>query len=342
MIGRRRKKSVLTSLILTSGCGCSVERGGNFYGVSDPVPLILPALENETVFITAWGRKDSRAGFIPVPRLISIVIENGMAVSSDVPVINWGDVIEAEAEPLFIRESPKTGPGILDTAEISFGEGRVRAELFYDNGLNIAYSRDGARPVSVALGEGESGSLRPLDVGSARYLTVKAVTRDGQRLIILDRDAVTALDARGNEAFVADGYPTVIERLRSVRCLERRTRFSFEKGGFAAMPAELGFFRRGEHIPESDAERAVSIAEELILGYEDRWRELLAPELADALQGDTLKNFLGEYDSVRAHPVEEREGRVTVGLFEKTDSVMTPRKFLFVFEGGLLSDVEEL
>lgn len=333
---------MLTSLILSSGTGCAVERGGCFYPVSKELPLILPAGENETAVFTVWGRMAGDLREIPIPRFVRIAIENGKAVSSDVPVINWGDVLEAEAEPLYVDVKPKIRPGILDALEASFGGERIRAELFYDNGLNIAYYRDGARPVSMAIGEGESGKLRVLDVGSARFIAVRAAVPEGKRLVLLDREGVSVLDETGTDADVIEGFPTVTEALPSVRGLLRRTRFAFSKGAFTGLPPETGFFGKDEHIPASDAERAVSIAEELRIGYEERWRGLVYADLSEALEGDALKRFLGEYDAVRPHPVEEREGRVTVGLISKNGLVMTPRKFLFVFEGGLLTDVEEL
>ncbi|MBO4383932.1 MAG: hypothetical protein J5854_00750 [Clostridia bacterium] len=305
------------------------------------MPLILPVGENGDVSFTVWGRgrRDGRA--VPVPRFVGITIEDGRAVSSDIPVLNWGDVIEAEAEPFFIREPPKTDPGVLGTAETVFGGSRVRAELFYDNGLNIAYTRDGAPPVSVAIGEGENGSIRTLDAGSARYLVVRADVCGGKRLVILDGEGAVTLDVRGADADVVEGYPTVTERLGSVRGLERRTRFKLVKGTCKALPSELGFFTGEEHIPESDTERALSIAEDVLFGRESGWRAFLSEELSETLQNDSLKTFFGDYDAARPHPVEERDGRVTVGLYSKKDHIASPRRFLFVFEGGLLTDVEE-
>ena len=285
------------------------------------------------LFFTVWG--DGEDGMVPVPRFVRISPGTGEA---SVPTVDWGDVVEVCAGSIFVRGERRDKPRVLSSADFFLGDRRAKVELISEGGLNLAFTPAGGRTETYSIGEGKGGELSVFDVGSARFLSVKAATEAGERLVLLTRNAETALDVEGDAAGITDGRPTVTERLDTVRGYERRTGYEFKNGGFHELGKEIGFFTREETEPSSDGERALSIAEELRLGT-GRWRELLSEELASAQ--DELKGFLGEYDEARLHPLEEGEGRATVGLIKRDGNYAYARKFLFSFDNGKLTDIRE-
>ena len=326
----------LKSLVISSKRPCAVFCGEGRFRLEGGSRTVIPAAPDSELFLTVWGEGEG----IQVPSLVYIRLEKGEAVRSNMPVIDWGDVLELSAEPVSIPTEPQGRPRLLDAAEAVFGGRSVKAELFEERGLFVALTPQGRSPASFALGEGRGGSLSVLDVGRERLLVVKTETGRGERLVVMSFEAEILLDAEGDRAAVMDGRPTVIDRLGTVRGHERRTVYEFTGGRPVKLPEEIGFFEGAERIPASDAERALSIAEDVSLGTE-RWRELISPELAAGLGGNEMKEFLGDFSAARLYPLEEPEGRATVGLTDGKGPVMRPRRLVFTFSKGLVADVEE-
>ena len=318
------------TIVITAKASCCVMAGGGFTRLERGEKLLLPAESTGENFFTVWGMDGA------LPALAYIRTENGAAAEANIPVIDWGDVIEAEAAPIPREPFSPEKPTVADAVDYFLGERRARAELITGGGLSLALTPSGGRPEVFALGEGRGGSLRVLDVGSARLLAVRTETRAGERLIMLDNEAETLLDIEGDAAIVEDGRPTAIKALPSVRGLERRERYEFTRGGFSALPLETGFFINKEREPENEAEAALSIAEEIGLGWDERWKGLVD------FEPDTVRDFLGDFGEARLWPMEEKDGRVTVGLLEGESVIRRPRRLVFVMEKGRLSDIEEI
>ena len=327
----------VSTLIITSKVPCVIKHGDCFCSVEDGMPLVIPASGDGEQRFTVWSTETDRG--LPVPRLVSITLEDGKAVRANTPVIDWDGVIEAEAEPCFVKQTGNLRPELLDSGDFVYMGEPVRAELFYAGGLELNYTLRNGRKYSFWLGDGSGGRLRVLDVGSARLLSVLAKADDSERLIILDGEARILLDETAENADILDGYPTVYEKLSSVRGLLRRTRFEYLGGEFKAQAKEIGFFDGAERIPSSNEEKALSIAEEIGYGTDIRFFELVSEELrADGV----LKDFLGDFTEARLCPVNEGDSRITIGLLKGEGVIRKPRRFVFVMKDGILTDVEEL
>lgn len=331
---------MLTALIVKTVSPCAVSMGGAFSVAAPETPLVLPVPPDGDVFLSVWDAAPGDGAFT-APALIRIKLEGGRAMQANNTVIDWGDVLETVVAPLKTRLCVPKKPALLDTADFVYLSKPARAELYSDNGLGLALVPRSGAAAYFSLGEGENGDLRVIDLGSARVLVVTADTDSGTRVVAVGQDAEIMLDEKGSGgAGIADGLLYVVERLDSVRGLERRTRFEYVKGGFTALAPELGFFTRDRHEPANDAERAVAAAEDVLFGLMEG-RGLLSEELSESLGEGSLGEFLGEFKRVFVHPIEEREGRVTLGLSLDEGPVLRPRRFVFVFENGLISDIEE-
>lgn len=332
---------MLAALLIRSKAPCAVCTGGTFSLVTPREPLVIPAAPEGDVLMTVWDPEQNGEVFSP-PRLVRIRLEGGRPVYSNIPVVDWGDVTEAEVKMRSLRLAVSHRPELLDSADFIHASKPAKAELYSDNGLGLMLSPRGGQASYFGLGEGSNGRLRVLDMGSKRVLAVTADTAKGRRLIVLGPDAEILLDEEGtNEAGIYDGLPSVIDALDSVRGLEKRTRFELEREGFVRLEPEYGFFTHEERIPSDDARKALAAAEDAAFGL-DKQTQFMAPELKESLGEGALKDFLGEYSRAMLHPMEEREGRVTVGLTAENGSVIRPRRFVFAFEDGLISDIEEL
>lgn len=332
---------MLSSLVLTAALPCAVLREGVCHTVSRESPLVIPAAEGKEICFTLWGEEEEE-GRVAVPKLVRIRISES-GTKTNVPLTDWGDVIEAELAPLFVPAQRSFRPLLIDTAEVRQADGkRVKAELFTDGGLVLAVTKQGGAPAVFGLGEGFGAELGVLDVGSARIFTVKAVTPEGQRLIAVNTNAETVLDAASDSVGIYEGRPVAIEKLGTVRGHEKRTAYEFEKGIFSALPEETGFFSAEEKQPENDAEKALSLCQEVGLGLGESFRSFLDPALSSSLPEGSLAGFLGDFRRALLYPLEERNGRVTVGLVREEGAAARPAKFVFCFENGLIADICEI
>ncbi len=330
---------MLTTILIKTLIPCAVCAGGALSPVDRDRPLVLPAPADGDVLFTVWG---TEPGAPAIPYAVHISLKGGRAVGANIPAVDWDGLIEIAVTPLIEKRFVPQKPKLIDSAEFTYASKPARAELYCGNGLSLMLAPRGGNAVYFDLGEGENGRLRVLDMGSARVLTVTAETERGGRIAVLGRDAEILLDEEGSAgAGIADGLPSVTDALRSVRGLERRTRFELKNGVFVSLERELGFFTHDEHIPGSEAERALAAAEDALIGTGTE-TEFMSEELKAGLGGAALKAFFGDYSKAFLYPVEEREGRVTVGLASEDGLVARPRRFVFAFEGGLISDIEEM
>ena len=299
------------------------------------VPAICPAPADGEVVFTLWslGRVEGAA-----PELHRIRFHEGRAVESTIGLIDWGDVVEADAGPRIDRNEPPAQPRLLSSADFYYKEARAKAELYLDGGLRLCISPERAEAFSIPLGEGTGGSLRTVDMGREVMLAVLGETGDGMRLLMLNKDAETLLNEEGSRAEISGGLPTVIQRLESRRGLERRLRYELSQRGFVKTEDELGFFTRPENAPKTDAETALCFFEELLLGYEEGWRKALSGQIAGAGEKE-LREFIGGYSKAAVYPLEEPLGSVTAGVFGEGETIVRPSRFRLVFGDGIITDI---
>ena len=159
--------------------------------------------------------------------------------------------------------------------------------------------------------------------------------------MLIDRNADVLLSVEGDHAELTEGYPTIYYDLKTVRGYQRRVRYEYLNGRFAEASNDIGFFTTTPRELLNNADRALCLVEELKL-EKPEWKNLMSSELAAESTQNALAEFFGPYHHAAAYPVEEPEDRVTIGLFDGTNGIQRPRKFLFRFERGLVSDIEEL
>ena len=318
-------------IVLLGTCGHQLDAGGR---------LVFPAPFDGEIVFTAWGIRDG-CELIPIPMLARIRFSNGSVIGSTLSVVDWGFAAEAEISLPTIPRDRCDMPLLLDSKEIPFGGKTAKAELYRDGVIRLGISGRGMDPVTLAIGEGRSGSLGVLDVGSERLINISISSGYGERLILLNGEAETLLDISGDTAEVIDGLPTAITGLDTVRGHEKKQSFEFAGGSFRSPKEEIGFFTHSPHEPEDDRERALSVIEEAHIGIDEEWMRFVDPELAKELTGGALRDFLGLFDKAKLAPVTEPAGRVTVGLIDNGLLISRPRLLSCVMSGGMLTDIEE-
>ena len=334
---------MMPTLILTATGSCVVCCGNGAAKLERNESLLIPCGADAEVFFTVWGRETpADSGRKAIPQMHSVRFENGKAVYSDADAIDWGDAAEVFAVPCCIIGQERERPRFLDSAEFYYRDRRSGAELYRDGGIKLVFTPTGADPLELSLGRGESGSLRVLDVGSDRLLAALIDSDKGKRLVLIDRSGGILLDEEGSAASISDGYPTVIRSLGTVRGHSVKTRYEYSGGTVKEADSATGFFLKEEMIPQSDAETALALAEEIRLGLfrPDDYR--FAGSLDGEVSGEELRSFFGEYDAERLCPLVIEPGKVVLGLYKKAPGIVTARKFAFAFSEGAIADVEEL
>ncbi|MBO4848041.1 MAG: hypothetical protein J5586_02710 [Clostridia bacterium] len=327
----------LHALLITAAEDAAISDGSSWFPVSRGETRVIPAPKDGGAFFTVWGIGE-REGSIPVPTLHSIVFKDGAPVSATLPVVDWGGVAQVEVKPAYLPSRGYEIPKLLDTLDLGSRNSRAKAELYRDGVLRLNISGQG-EAVTLAVGEGESGSLGLLDVGSARLVYVHVAKREGERLIMLGPDTETLLDIEGDKATVIDGRPTCIKALGTVRGHERRLMYEYANGSFGRPREEIGFFTRERREPRSDGERALALVEEAGMGLGEEWRSFLTPDLSKELGSEELRSFIGEFAAAKLCPLSADVP--VVGVMGSGGMIMRPRMFSFVFEDGLIEDVRE-
>ena len=329
------------AVIFTSQDECCVFVSGTAFRVAPGEPLIIPVSRSGEMVFTLWSINDGANAAIPVPVLHRIAFGKDSAASASLAIVDWQDVIEVELVPAYALSQTAQTPFSLDKTEYFYGEQRAAAELYRDGGLRLALTPRGGETFSLSLGAGSDGRLSVVDAGSSRLLTVSAVHGKKQRLILLNSKAETVFDAEADEAHIEDGCIALITNLGTVKGHSRKERYTYSNAGTRLISSEIGFFTSTGISPGTEAEKALSVVQEIRLGIYDG-REFLADELASSVGADSLREYFGEYDGERIYPAEEQTGKATVGLTSGNGRIVTPRRLVFEFSEGLITDIREL
>ncbi|MBR3382326.1 MAG: hypothetical protein IKG85_04740 [Clostridia bacterium] len=326
-------------LMINPAEDCVMHIFGEYVGLTRGVPAFFPVPGECEIFFSLWGGAGSGSRIL-VPSLERVVLEGGGIRSSTCPALDWGDVMEVFPDPMRELRIPGAEPKSFGAVDIDSNGRRVRAELFRDTCMRIAFSGSTGEDYTVALGEGEAGSISVIDVGSRRLLCVVLSREEGERMIVLTASGEITGEISGFRTYMKSGEAHRIIKLPSVRGFERRTVFELRDGAFREKNEEIGFFTGEEHVPGNESETAVSFIEELDLGLDD-WKERLCPDLREELDAAALKDFFGSHARAVPYPVEEPDGTATVGLTGSGGGVMKPERFVFGFDEGMIFDITE-
>ena len=329
-------------IVFTSKSPCYIDFGGAFYLISPEEPLAVPynKIDPSGLVFTVWGSGNVPEGKLAVPALHRIAFEEGRAAGDTIRTVDWGDITEAEVEPLFIPLEQREEPRLIDSLEIPYSGGGAKAELYTDNGLRLLITPREGEQFSIALGEGSGGRLFRYDIGPERLTAVRMKSENRERLILLNGMLEKVLDVSGTQALIEDGAPAVYEELGTIRGHRRKTNYELSGGAFKKKRELTGFFGREPNEPAGASAKALALVQELRLGIEGWNAPLIGGPLEDASR-EELQGFLGEYDSELAYPAEEPEGRATVGLVKGGGVRLYPKKILFEFVNGVITDIKE-
>ena len=330
-----------TTLILSSERETFVCLGPAAYAVSNGIPLFVPVERDGELCFTLWSSGEENGAYFAAPAFHRIVLENGRAAESTFPIFDWDGVIEGVLKPLLIPIPTADKPMLLDKADYFYGDKKAFAELYRDNGLRLALTPSGGDTFSFPIGKGEEGRLSLIDTGRTRLLTVNAKAGIKERLVIIDPRADIVFEGEADTARITEGYPTLTHELDTVRRHQLIERYSLNSSGTVLFDRRIGFFTREAEPPKGDAQTALSVVQEIGLGVYD-FSYGISDELAGETDIDQLKEYFGEFDRERLYPAEEGEGRVTVGLIKGEGRIIKPKRFLFEFSEGLITDIREL
>lgn len=315
---------------------CIAAISGMFWRLDKSEPASLPVPGTGEYFINVWPEERAR-----IPYCAYLRLEDGRAAEATESVVDWGGVIEVK-----LRDCEKTVKHLYETR--SFGSADLvingvpaKVGLYRENGMKLDVSIKGGERYYVPLGEGESGSIGTIDVGSAKLLWIKTVGEAGESMGFFDPRGSLSESVKGDRVSIENGYAVSIEKLDSVRGYEIKRRFEITPTGPKEAGKETGFFTSEEHIPENETETALAFIEELEFGVPD-WRSRLCPEIGEASEREDLLAFFGEYTGRIAYPLECPKDRAMIGLIRNDGKISRPDRFRFTFENGLIADIEEL
>lgn len=335
--------TLMPTLIITARSPCTVCFGGGASFLGRGESVLIPCAPDSENFFTVWGVSGYETlDKLAVPVLHRVTLTGGRITGSSAPALDWGEAAELTVGPEFVPAIVHGSPMLMAQTDFLFRERRSKVELISDGGAKLVFFPDGMDPLSLSLGDGEEGELRTVDVGSARLLAVKLAADMEERLVIVTHEGETILDVSGSKASIEDGAPTVTEYLGTVRGHEKRTRYEYERGGFRKTEESIGFFERPAREPASCAETALALAEELRLGVYRPEYYRFAGALAGGVEEGSLREFFGAYSDESRCPFALPEGKAQVGLISETGIIRRPRKFLFAFDGGAITDIDEI
>ena len=230
--------------------------------------------------------------------------------------VDWGSIIEVKMFPRFYKMEISFMPVLLDEIDFIYKGAASTASLYLDNGIKLAIKQKGrGEPLYFALGPGFGGKLEKTASGNKNRLTI----------------SIDDADSRG----VAFKRTLFIDE--NAQVLNENTSYEAVNGS------------------GGQREAALSIVRNIGLGNMKEARECLSKELSDALDDDSIREFLGPFASAALMPRldeitndgyedENKTADVTVGLFdinidEQEAGVIFPRKYVIRMIGNTVSDI---
>lgn len=339
------------TLIIRADAACLILINGRVAGECAADSYIaVPVSENGDYYITAqpiakWLDKSTLSG--PVSARLSFEKAQLISQSPDsAKICLWPNGV-FEITLLVQRLMPMDKPcpaRLIDAISPSISGTRYDIALYgqgsYSSGLYIY--RANAQPVCLDTGYAEDGMLGMFQLFGADYLSVRLSGAYGERLMLIDKDIKIALDITASQCYIESSAPVAIESLNTLRCHQRRTRYSYADGAFEAEEPQTGFFTQAQpYMPKNRLERAIAFLEANMLSLEEEAMSYLAPELAQTLPANALKEFLGGYSSV-SPPAGDSSGNVIGLISKRRDGLCSARLYSFEHGENGIDNITEL
>lgn len=331
-------------IIIRADTHALIEVNGQYIGECDKQSYVaMPVSDSGDYYVCALPLGDAELRY-PVTRKLSF--DSGAVTApnaSDVTLCAWpGGVYELFIETgSFLKHTRPPFPHTIDTLEYSVNKHRRSITLYYENGLRLSIDENARTLAAYALGQGDGGSLALFQAGDKRFAKVIANLIDKQvRLLLLDQNLDAVLDITADAVRTADETVEQIVLLDTLQKHERITRYRLMGDVFEAYDEETGFFTHGYAYPNSRVHLVQAFCEAVREGFEEEARGYLTDGLNADFSFVEIKDFLGNFASVRP-PVSDRSGRY-MGLIEmEGERLSTARLYEFSFEGEKISDITE-
>ncbi|HWS30270.1 MAG TPA: hypothetical protein VN512_09195 [Clostridia bacterium] len=331
-------------IIIRADTHALIEVNGQYIGECDKLSYVaMPVSDSGDYYVCALPLEDAELRY-PVTRKLSF--ESGTVTApraSDVTLCAWpGGVYELFLETgSFLKHARPAFPHTIDTLEYTVNKHRRSLTLYYENGLRLSVDENERTLAAYALGQGDGGSLSMFSVGEKRFAKVTANLDDKQvRLLLLDQNLDAALDITADAVRTTEETVEQIVYLDTLQKHERVTRYRLAGDAFEAYEEEMGFFTHAYAYPNSRIFLVQAFCEAVREGFEEEARGYLTDDLNAEFSFVEIKDFLGNFASVRP-PVSDKSGRY-MGLIEmEGERLSTARLYEFSFEGEKISDIAE-
>lgn len=331
-------------IIIRADCPALIEVNGQLLGeCAEGAHVAMPASDTGDYYICAIPLNAEPPRW-PVTRKLRL--EGGMLSgrpAADVSVCAWpGGVYELCLHTG--RELAGRGaqfPRTLDQLSYSVGNRRRTLTLYKEGDLRLCIE-DGGRPrTGLALGEGDYGALAVYTAGGRQFAAVRTMGSGGERLLMLDGDLNAALEIAAAHISLEEAGVYAVDPLGTCMGHERRVLYTYSGGAFHPSEPQLGFFTHAYARPPAGPRLTTAFCEAVREGFREEAYSYLTPALAQDLDFDEIRNFLGNFQQCR--PPLSDEGGTLLGLIaEEGDRLQSARLYEFSFEGDYISDIGEI
>lgn len=264
-------------------------------------------------------------------------------LADDVKMCFWpGGVFELYIKTgQFLSDSVEKFPYTLSSMALdNFRE----LTLYYENGLKLAVTnRNSSENCAFSLGNSLCGRLESTSFSGNDYIAVFTNLKDDDRLILFDKQLNNTLDICADSiSITSDGKIEKIDNLNTKMKHQKRTLITLNKNGEFCEEAEsMGFFTHEYEYPKDRLTLSTAFCEAVREDFCDEALSYLTDSLKATVTFDALKEFLGDFDSVRP-PISQNDGSLLGLLKSSSSALLTARLFEFEFEEMKISNVESL
>ncbi|MBQ9833102.1 MAG: hypothetical protein IJO48_05145 [Clostridia bacterium] len=274
-----------------------------------------------------------------------VCFENGTVSKTptgDVKIFFWpGGVFELCIKTgHFKTNSEKCFPYTLSSIMLDSSH---ELTLYYENGLKLAMTNGNiCENCAFSLGAAKSGMLKAVTVCGINYTGVFTEAEGKERLLLFDKDMNNPLDITADSISVSDdGKIIKINRLNTIMKHEVRTEMHIDvQGCFVEDIPSTGFYTHKYAYPTDTLTLAVAFCEAVRENFRDEALNYLSDELKAQFNFDLIKEFFGDFHSVRP-PLSENDGTLLGLITHDSSSVRSARLFEFKFENMKITNISE-
>ena len=333
-------------IIIQADCPALIEVNGQLLGECvQGGHVAMPASDTGDYYICAIPLEATPPRW-PVTRKLRL--EGGALVgqpAEDVSVCIWpGGVYELSLRAGHeMQGAGAQFPHTLDQLSYSVGKCRRTLTLYAEDGLRLCIEDGGQPRTGLALGQGDQGSLALYEAGGRQFVAVRTAGFGGERLLMLDNSLSAALELAAAHIELEESGIAAIDPLGTAMGHEQRTYYSYSAASGVFMPShpEIGFYTRPYVRPKAGTLLSTAFCEAVREGFKEEAFDYLTPSLAQDLDFDEIRDFLGNFQYCR--PPLSDEGGTLLGLIaQEGDRLQSARLYEFTFEGDAISDIGEV